>query len=78
MMKEKNNEYVFRVARSAGKHVIKEAVEMAFKVKVDSVRTSIIPGKKVHRGRRVGRTPSWKKAIVKLKKDQTITAFENV
>lgn len=77
-LKEQNNEYVFEVNRSAGKHAIREAVEKAFKVKVDSVRTAIVPGKPRRMGRFEGRKPSWKKAIVRLKKDQKITVFENI
>jgi large subunit ribosomal protein L23 len=74
-----NNEYVFKVEPHANKHEIKLAVEQAFKVKVDQVRTMIIPGK----GRRVGRfdegrTSNYKKAIVRLKKGEVISIFENV
>lgn len=79
MMREQNNEYVFQVNRKANKAMIKEAVERAFGVKVASVRTSVIPGKlKRLRTVQPGRTPTWKKAIVRLKPNQVITAFENV
>ena len=78
MLKEKNNEYVFEVDMKAGKYAIKEAVEKAFRVKVAAVRTLIVPGKPQIRGRTRGRTPSWKKAIVKLKENETITVFDNV
>jgi large subunit ribosomal protein L23 len=77
-LREVNNEYVFEVKRDANKHVIKEAVEKAFRVKVDSVRTIIVPGKTRRMGRFEGKTPTWKKAIVRLKKDQVISIFENV
>ena len=73
-----NNEYVFRVPRIANKHQIRQAVETAFKVKVDSVRTAIVPGKLKRMGRNEGKRPSWKKAIVRLKTGQSITIFENV
>ncbi len=77
-LREQNNEYVFEVDRRANKHVIKMAVEQAFRVKVDSVRTIIMPGKVRRMGRYEGKTPTWKKAIVRLKKDQVITIFDNV
>lgn len=78
LLREQNNEYVFEVVRSANKYVIKEAVEKAFRVKVDSVRTIIVPGKTRRMGRFEGKTATWKKAIVRLKKDQVISIFDNV
>ena len=78
LLREKNNEYVFEVVRDANKRVIKEAVEKAFRVKVDSVRTIIVPGKTRRMGRFEGKTATWKKAIVRLKKDQVISIFDNV
>ncbi len=80
LLRQENNEYVFRVALKANKHAIKRAVEELFRVKVVDVRTSIMPGKtrRLSWGRPEGRTPKWKKAIVRLKKDEVITMFENV
>lgn len=78
ILREKNNEYIFRVDSAANKYLIKEAVEKVFGVKVDSVRTLISPGKIRRMGRFSGKTSTWKKAIVRLKKGQTITMFENV
>ncbi len=77
-MKEIDNYYVFRVNRIANKQEIKEAVERAFSVKVDCVRTMTMPGKPKRLGRFEGRTPAWKKAIVKLKKGEQIADFDNV
>jgi large subunit ribosomal protein L23 len=77
LLREKNNEYVFEVEKKASKHQIRTAVEKAFKVKVDSVRTIIVPGKPRRMGRFEGKTAAWKKAIVRLKKDQVISIFEN-
>jgi len=73
-----NNEYVFEVDRKANKHIIKEVIEKAFKVKVDSVRTLVMPGKIRTMGRYSGKTSTWKKAIVRLKKDNVISIFDNV
>ena len=57
---------------------LKNAVETAFKVKVDSVRTMVIPGKRKRMGRFEGKRPAWKKAVVRLKPGEVITIFENV
>lgn len=76
-LKADNNEYVFEVDKGANKHHIKDAVEKAFKVKVVDVRTVVVPGKTRRMGRFAGKTSTWKKAIVKLKKDQVIAMFEN-
>lgn len=78
LLREKNNEYVFQVAKTATKHMIKTAVEQAFGVKVERVRTAIIPGKLKRVGRYEGKTGSWKKAIVRLKAGESIGLFENV
>jgi large subunit ribosomal protein L23 len=78
IMHENNNSYVFRVHRNANKVEIKSAVEKAFGVKVDSVRTMTVPGKPKRLGRFEGKTSAWKKAIVKLRKDQHITDFDNI
>ena len=78
ILKEKENVYVFRVHKEANKVEIKGAVEKAFNVKVDRVRTMVVPGKPKRLGRFEGRTGSWKKAIVILKKDQKIADFDNI
>ena len=77
-LKAANSDYVFEVTKSANKLKIKEAVEKAFNVKVDHVRTMVVAGKAKTLGRYQGRTPSWKKAIVRLKDKQTISMFENM
>lgn len=70
--------YAFAVDKKATKWDIKHAVERFFGVKVSSVKTHSVPGKK----RRVGRqrhqivTPSWKKAIVQLSEGEKIDVFE--
>ena len=77
-LREMNNEYVFEVDRKANKHAIKQAAEALFKVKVEEVRTMIVPGKVRRMGRNEGKTSTWKKAIVRLKKGEVISMFENV
>lgn len=78
LLREANNEYVFEVDKKANKYVIKQAVETAFGVKVAAVRTMIMPGKIRRMGRNEGKTPTWKKAVVRLKKGESISMFENV
>lgn len=70
------NQYGFVVDRRANKIEIKKAVEKKFEVRVKSVRTLNVRGKMKTLGRFTGRRSSWKKAIVTLEKDHTITLFE--
>ncbi len=77
-LKEANGEYVFRVDKRATKPTIKQAVEQLFNVKVDRVHTMIMPGKVKRMGRHEGKTPTWKKAVVRLKDKQVISMFENM
>ena len=74
MLKERFNQYVFKVKPEATKAQIKDAVKKMFKVEVDSVRTANFFGKsrRLAAGRPEGRRPDWKKAIVTLKKGQAI------
>ena len=66
------NAVVFRVAPSATKPQIKEAVEAVFGVKVKAVNTTITKGKaKKFRGR-AGERSDKKKAYVTLKAGNTI------
>lgn len=78
LLREANNEYVFQVDNDANKHQIREAVEAAFKVNVSKVRTMIVSGKPRRMGRFQGKTATWKKAIVRLKKGESIAMFDNI
>jgi large subunit ribosomal protein L23 len=78
MLKSTLSEYVFEVDKRANKHAIKEAVEKVFNVKVEEVRTLIVPGKIKRQGRYEGKSATWKKAIVRLKDKQVIGMFENM
>ena len=70
--------YTFEVDRHANKIEIKEAVEKIFGVKVESVNTMNLHGKNRRRGYTSGKTPDWKKAIVKLTADSKgIEFFES-
>ncbi len=74
--KEGNNQYVFEVQRDANKVEIQYAVERLFKVKVAQVRTVNVLGKLKRLGRKYGKRPDWKKAIVTLKEGSRIDFFE--
>ena len=62
-----NNTYVFKVAKSANKIQIKQAIEETFGVKVKSVNTLNTKPKKKRVGRYTGTRKTYKKAIVTLK-----------
>ena len=74
--KEESRQYVFEVHRDANKIEIQSAVERLFKVKVLQVRTSNVLGKIKRLGRRYGKRPDWKKAIITLKEGGRIDFFE--
>ena len=62
--------YTFLVQKSATKAQIKDAVEKMFEgTKVEKVNTANYDGKTKRRGRTVGKTNAYKKAIVKLNQD---------
>jgi large subunit ribosomal protein L23 len=69
-------EYTFEVHRDATKPQIRSAIEQLFGVKVIDVWTSNQRGKERRVGKTVGRRPTWKKAIVKLREGDTIEIFE--
>jgi large subunit ribosomal protein L23 len=68
--------YVFKVHPRATKIDIKRAIEKLFKVSVKDVNTVSSKGKSRVTGWKIGRTPSYKKAYVTLKKDQKIEELE--
>ncbi len=80
IIKEKFNQYVFRVDPSSNKSEIKQAIEKIFKVKVEKVRTSNYEGKlrRMAAGRPEGRKVSWKKAFVTIKEGQKINLEQEV
>ena len=72
MASEQSNQYVFKVALDASKFEIRKAVEQLWDVKVTSVQTSIVKGKKKRFGRLEGRRSNWKKAYVSLADGQEL------
>jgi len=69
---EKNEQVIFRVASDATKPEVKAAVELMFKVNVESVQISNVKGKNKRFGRTMGRRQDWKKAYVCLAPGQEI------
>jgi large subunit ribosomal protein L23 len=70
--------YIFRVNPAATKPQIKEAVHKLFNVHPVSCTVMNVSGKPKRLRYRSGYTPSWKKAIVRLAKDEKINIFEGV
>ncbi|TDK62624.1 50S ribosomal protein L23 [Sapientia aquatica] len=76
MVAEKHEQVVFRVTQDATKPEIKAAVEMLFKVQVESVQVANRQGKQKRSGRFVGRRNHTKRAFVCLKPGQEINFTE--
>jgi large subunit ribosomal protein L23 len=70
--------YVFRVDPAANKIQIKEAVRRLFNVHPISCTVMVVGGKPKRLRYRSGYTSTWKKAIVRLPKDEKISIFEGV
>ena len=70
------NQYTFQVHKDAHKTQVRQAVEQLFDVKVVKVNILKVQAKPKRRGRILGSKPGWKKAIVQLKKGDTIEIFQ--
>jgi large subunit ribosomal protein L23 len=70
--------YVFKVNPAATKIQIKEAVRRLFNVHPISCTVMVVGGKPKRQRSRSGYTSTWKKAIVRLPKDEKIGLFEGV
>jgi large subunit ribosomal protein L23 len=68
----------FEVALKANKTEIRHAVEAAFKVKVEEVRTATNAGKLRRRGRFSGYRSDWKKAYVRLKAGEKMPEYAEI
>lgn len=80
---EDTNVYTFVVHPKANKAQIAAAVERAWDVTVEDVRTASYAGKERRafmgrfiRSQKVGRRPSWKKAMVRVAEGDTIEFYE--
>lgn len=65
-LRAEQSRYTFKVARTANKIEVRDAVERLFKVHVRDVRVMNYMGKMRRMGRFSGRRPDWKKAVVTL------------
>jgi large subunit ribosomal protein L23 len=78
MIGEKNDQFAFRVMQDATKVEVKAAVELLFKVKVDSVQILNQKGKSKKFGRFQGQRGSVRKAYVSLMPGQEINFAQEV
>ena len=76
MIADKNEQVAFRVSADATKQEIKAAVQLLFKVEVDSVQVLNQKGKVKRFGRSMGRRSDVRKAYVSLKPGQEINFAE--
>jgi large subunit ribosomal protein L23 len=76
MVADKHEQVIFVVAPDATKPEIKAAVELLFKVQVDSVQVANLKGKSKRFGRSMGRRSDVRKAFVCLKPGQEINFAE--
>jgi len=70
------NQYSFAIDPKADKIAVKYAVEKLFDVKVISVNTSLLPLQKRRVGKFIGKKARYKRAVVKLAPENSITLFE--
>jgi large subunit ribosomal protein L23 len=78
MIGEKNEQVAFRVKHDATKPEVKAAVELLFKVQVESVQILNTKGKTKRFGRFEGRRGNVRKAYVSLKPGQEINFAQEV
>jgi large subunit ribosomal protein L23 len=69
---DEHRQITFRVVQDATKPEVKAAVELLFKVEVESVQIANVRGKAKRFGAYAGHRRSWKKAYVCLKPGQEI------
>jgi large subunit ribosomal protein L23 len=72
------NKYVFIVDRDANKIAVAKAIQAVYGVSPVSVNIVNVSGKRVSRGRIRGQRNDWRKAIVTLKKGESIKIYEGV
>lgn len=79
---EKSNKYTFVVNRKANKIEVRKAIEKRYDVKIISVNTMVIPGKKKSRYTRSGTIegvkPAYKKAVVSLIEGDFIDLYGDI
>jgi large subunit ribosomal protein L23 len=79
---DKFNRFGFIVAKDANKIQIKKAVEELYGVTVETVRTMVYGGKKKSRqtksGIQIGKSVSYKKAVITIAEGETIDFYSNI
>lgn len=75
-LRESDNQFMFEVATKANKAQIRGAIEKLWSVSVVKVHTLNMRGRMRRMGRGHAKTLNWKKAIVSLKKGDSIDFFE--
>jgi large subunit ribosomal protein L23 len=79
---ELHNRFSFIVHKKANKVEIRKAIEEAYQVHVEAVRTMIMPSKRKVRytkgGTIEGGTGSYKKAIIDVRKGETIDLYSTI
>ena len=70
-----NNTYTFEVAKDSNKIEIAQAIEAIFDVKVVKVNTLNVKPKPKRMRYQLGKTRTWKKAMVTLAEGDTIEMF---
>lgn len=78
ILKEASNQYIFEVDVRSNKIEIGHAIEKLFKVNVLDVKIMNMLGKKKRLGRVIGKTKSWKKAIITLAPGSRIEVHEGI
>lgn len=74
-MRMEDNVYTFEVAKTANKVEIAQAVEAIFDVKVVKVNTANVKSKPKRVRYQIGKTRTWKKAMVTLAEGDSIEIF---
>jgi len=77
-LRDSMNQIVFEIHREANRIQVRNAVENLFNVRVESVKTLQVKGKRKRRGRIIGKRRDWKKAIVTLSAGDKVEFFEGV
>jgi len=70
------NQFVFIITKEATKKSVKRAIEEAYNVTVEQVNIIKLPAKTRVMGRNVGMKSAVKKAVVTIKKGQTLELFK--
>lgn len=72
VMQGMRNQFTFEVASTANKSEVKKAIETLFSVKVQKVNMVSMPHKARRTFGRPGQSKPWKKAVVTLRKGDSI------